>query len=384
MAHPGAPPPRHRAAGRAGGGACRSPRAGRTSSRGWKSSRSSRSLAMRRERLVRVHRARRDPDELLPSGAGCDAAGRHAGPGDGAAGAARAPPGAAPRGGGSDGARLHVRLVFLFSLIAAVPTLLVVVFASLAVPVGRRVLVLRQFARAAGERQQAGARLLRAEPARRRQRDASRWPSDLRDYPRRRHRSTSPDFARALFATRSSTASSTRARSCSRRRTAACAPPRSSIPSEDSDPRADSRRARCAALDAGRAGRGAAPTPDRIEAVDPDRSRRGHLSLHRAQLRAAAFSQWQRAQIDRSGLRRADPARARAAAALQPRAVLRQPGAGRARGVVRAALRRPPGRAADRSGRRGARGRRGQLRAAGRGPHRGATRSACSTAPSTA
>ena len=43
--------------------------------------------------------------------------------------------------------RMHVQLVFLFSMISAIPTLLVVIFRVLAVSVGRRVLVFRQFAR---------------------------------------------------------------------------------------------------------------------------------------------------------------------------------------------------------------------------------------------
>ncbi len=83
------------------------------------------------------------------------------------------------RAGGTT-ARLHVNLVFFFSLIAAIPTLFVAVFASRAVPVGRGVLVLRQFARDHGKCQRTGARAITTKTSGRWARSAVAMAGDIR------------------------------------------------------------------------------------------------------------------------------------------------------------------------------------------------------------
>ena len=85
-------------------------------------------------RAICVIVGRRRPGALLTPPHGRGAAGRQSRAGDGADGAGRAAARDAPRRrsrrlGGKG--RLHVRLVALFSVIASVPTLLVVIFASL-------------------------------------------------------------------------------------------------------------------------------------------------------------------------------------------------------------------------------------------------------------
>ncbi len=97
----------------------------------------------------------------------------------------------------------------------------------------------------------------------------------------------------------------------------------------------------------------------RIESSGSHRSQDRHLSLQRAQHRIARLQPVGDRAVGGERLRRAHEARASIAASLQSRAFLRQYRACHRRRMVRAALCRPPGQTADRTGRRGAPDRRG-------------------------